>query len=124
MINSVHYNKSETVEITVNISRIRDTDKDYIKLEFKDNGIGIDDSSKNSIFQESSCKKPLGSKGMGLGLSLVAKLIELCEGKIWIEDRIKGDYTQGSNFVVLIPEAKELKSKKTEIILNNEREKF
>jgi len=110
MMNSVHYNKSETVEITVNISRIRDNDKDYVKLEFKDNGIGIDDSIKNSIFQESSCKKPLGSKGMGLGLSLVAKLIELCEGKIWIEDRIRGDYTQGSNFVILIPEFKELKS--------------
>jgi PAS domain S-box-containing protein len=109
MINSVSYNKSETVEITINISRIRDNDKDYIKLEFKDNGIGIDDSSKNCIFEE-SCKRPLGSKGMGLGLSLVAKLIELCEGKIWIEDRIKGDYTQGSNFVILIPEAKELKS--------------
>ncbi|HEY0090314.1 MAG TPA: PAS domain-containing sensor histidine kinase [Candidatus Lokiarchaeia archaeon] len=111
MINSVNYNKNTTVEITVNMSRIRDTDNDYGKLEFKDNGIGIDDSSKNCIFQE-SCKKPLGleSKGMGLGLSLVAKLIELCEGKIWIEDRIKGDYTQGSNFVVLIPEAKELKS--------------
>jgi len=26
-------------------------------------------------------------------------------GKIWIEDRIKGDYSKGSNVVALIPEA-------------------
>ena len=45
---------------------------------------------------------------MGLGLSLVAKLIQLCEGKIWVEDRIKNDYSQGSNFVILIPEAMEM----------------
>ena len=107
MINSVRYNKNEKVEILINISKIIQNDKNYIKLEFKDNGIGIEDYRKEQIFQV-SFQKRLGAKGMGLGLSLVAKLLELCEGKIWVEDRMKGDHTQGSNFIILIPEAIEL----------------
>ncbi|MBD3254984.1 MAG: hypothetical protein GF383_07815 [Candidatus Lokiarchaeota archaeon] len=38
-------------------------------------------------------------------MSLVAKLLELCEGKIWVRDRIQGDNSQGSNFIILIPKA-------------------
>ncbi len=44
---------------------------------------------------------------MGIGLSLVSKLIELYGGTIWIEDRIRGDSTKGSNFIILIPLAKQ-----------------
>ena len=41
---------------------------------------------------------------MGFGLTLVKKLIKYYNGKIWVEDIVEGDYTQGSNFVILIPE--------------------
>ena len=78
---------------------------DYIKIEFKDNGIGIDDDRKELIFQETHMKNRY-SKGMGIGLSLVAKLIEIYGGNIWVEDRISGDSTKGSNLVILIPLAK------------------
>lgn len=104
LTNSVLYNKNDTIEIKIKISRIKENGKTYIKLEFKDNGVGINDTKKKPIFKKND-KKTIGSKGMGLGLSLVAKLLELCEGKIWVEDRIKGDYTQGSNFIIQIPEA-------------------
>jgi signal transduction histidine kinase len=40
---------------------------------------------------------------MGIGLSLVAKLIELYRGNIWVENRIKGDSTKGSNFIIILP---------------------
>lgn len=105
LINSVVYNKNEPLKIEISISRLIENEKLYIKLEFKDNGIGINHNRKRLIFME-NYKKRTGSKGMGLGLSLVAKLLDLCDGKIWVEDRVKGDYTQGSNFVILIPEAK------------------
>jgi signal transduction histidine kinase len=104
LINSVLYNKNSSVEIEISISRVLENENAYIKLEFKDNGIGINDTRKKHIFEE-NYKKRTGSKGMGLGLSLVAKLLDLCEGKIWVEDRINGDYTRGSNFIILIPEA-------------------
>jgi PAS domain S-box-containing protein len=104
LINSVLYNKNDVVDIEINISRVVENEKSHIKLEFKDNGIGINDTRKKLIFKK-NVKKSIGSKGMGLGLSLVAMLLDLCEGKIWVEDRIKGDYTQGSNFIIQIPEA-------------------
>ncbi|KKK40438.1 MAG: Signal transduction histidine kinase, partial [Candidatus Lokiarchaeum sp. GC14_75] len=74
----------------------------YIKIEFKDNGIGISDKRKGWIFKPDSMESKKG-KGMGFGLSLVKKILEFYNGKIWVEDRIKGDNSQGSNFVLIIP---------------------
>ena len=78
-------------------------DKNYIKLEFLDNGIGIENSRKKAIFLRGS-KEDYGLTGMGLGLSLVTKIMKNMDGKIWVEDRIDGDHTKGSNFILLIPE--------------------
>ncbi len=107
LINSIVYNRNEIVHIEVSISELSEFGKELIKLEFRDNGIGIEDARKKEILQERH-KKSKNSKGMGLGLSLAAKLINLCEGRMWIEDRVKGDSSKGSNFVVLIPKAMQL----------------
>ena len=102
LINSVKHNINPHVEINIAISKIEIEDKIFIKLEFKDNGNGISDKRKQSIFQrEKVLKRKEG--GMGLGLSLVKKIIDSYEGKIWVEDRIKGDYKKGCNFRILIP---------------------
>ena len=74
-----------------------------MKLEFIDNGIGIDDVRKDSIFQREALKDS-GPLGQGLGLSLVKKIIDTFKGQIWVEDKVKGDYSQGSKFILLIPE--------------------
>jgi len=42
---------------------------------------------------------------MGFGLSVAKRVINKCKGKIWVEDKISGDYSKGSNFIILIPEA-------------------
>lgn len=42
---------------------------------------------------------------MGLGLSLVKLIIEKYNGQIWVENKIKGDITKGSNFIILLPNA-------------------
>ncbi|MHA2131556.1 MAG: ATP-binding protein, partial [Promethearchaeota archaeon] len=76
----------------------------YAKYEFIDNGFGISDQKKEVLFQE-RFNKEKGSKGMGFGLTLVKKIIESYKGEIWVEDKVKDDYTQGSNFVFLIPKA-------------------
>ena len=39
-----------------------------------------------------------------ISLSLVKKIVDSYKGKIWVEDRIKGDYSKGSSFVILILE--------------------
>jgi signal transduction histidine kinase len=103
-INSVNYNKNQTVQIEVSISEILEVNKKFIKLEVKDNGVGIAEKRKYEILQEDSIKSE-ESKGMGIGLSLVAMLINLYKGKMWIEDRIRGDSSKGSKFIILIPKA-------------------
>ena len=71
-------------------------------MEFIDNGLGIPDSKKDSIFDRYGDYK--GGKGLGMGLSLVKKIVAIFNGKIWVEDRVEGDYSRGSNFILLLPE--------------------
>lgn len=102
LINGVKYNRREVVQIEVIVSQVDLHSDSYVKFEFKDNGIGIDDARKSMIFQEIPITSK-HSKGMGIGLSLVAKLIELYNGEIWVKNRVNGDFTQGSNFIILFP---------------------
>lgn len=103
LINSIKYNENANVEILIKISKQNSDNKDFIKIEFIDNGIGVADDRKEVIFKEGN-RELKGSKGMGLGLSLVKKILKSFKGKIWVEDKVKGDYTKGSNFVILLPE--------------------
>ncbi len=107
LINAVKYNDNPDVNITIKISKKESKGKKYLKIEFMDNGIGVEDASKELIFQKGH-EEHKGVKGMGLGLSLVKKIIDKYEGQIWVEDIIKGDHTRGSNFIILIPEAEKI----------------
>jgi len=105
LINAVRHNDKSKIEISINISKDHLENKDYVKIEFKDNAIGISDYRKKNIFEKGK-HRSLKSKGMGLGLSLVKKIIDSYNGDIRVEDRVKGDYKQGSNFIILLQEAK------------------
>ena len=70
-------------------------------MEFQDNGKGIANTRKETIFQRGYTEE---KSVQGMGLSLVKKIIKNYNGEIWVEDRIKGDHSQGSNFILLIPE--------------------
>ncbi len=102
LTNSVQHNENSEVEINIKISSEQLSDKKYLRLEFKDNGVGIEDEWKHTIFL--GYKEVRSLCRIGLGLSLVKKIIESYGGQIWIQDNIEGDYTQGSNFIILIPE--------------------
>ena len=104
LINAVRHNNKSKIEISIDIKKDLLKNKTYIKMEFNDNGIGISDYRKKSIFEKGT-RKSQSSEGMGLGLSLVKKIIDSYQGKIWVDDRVKGDYKQGSNFVLLLQEA-------------------
>jgi len=103
LTNAVRHNLNSRIEIIISITHEIVEDKKFIKLEFLDNGIGIEYSRKNTIFMRGS-KEDYSLIGMGLGLSLVSKIIKNMNGKIWVEDRVDGDHSKGSNFILLIPE--------------------
>ncbi|TFF98573.1 MAG: hypothetical protein EU541_06660 [Promethearchaeota archaeon] len=101
LINGAIHNESETIKIWIEISVIRKNQIEKVKIEFKDNGVGIPNNKKKTLFQK-AYQKSSKSGGMGIGLSLVKTIIDSYDGKIWVENRVKGDYTQGSNFIVLL----------------------
>lgn len=104
LINAAKFNDNSKIYIFIKVLQVQHQGMNYIRLEFMDNGIGISDTKKNLIFQK-KVKKDLNQKGMGIGLSLVKKIIDSYNGKIWVEDKVKGHYSKGSNFILLIPEA-------------------
>ena len=100
LFNAIKHNISKKVEVQLSLLKETIDDKQYLKLKLIDNGIGISDDRKTNIFLRET--SPTG-KGMGLGLSLVKKIIDYLEGDIWVKDRVEGDYTKGSCFTVIIP---------------------
>jgi PAS domain S-box-containing protein len=101
LINGAMHNESKAIKLEVKISEIQEEDGKYMKIEFLDNGIGIMDEIKELIFDR-AYKKEKATSGMGIGLSLVKKIISSYGGKIWIENRVNGDYSKGSNFIVVL----------------------
>lgn len=102
LINAVKYNEHEHVIIHINLSKETQNNKDYLKMEFLDNGIGISDEDKEIIFDTGNIKGS-GSKGMGFGLTLVRKIVENLQGSITVENKVEDDYTKGSNFIIRLP---------------------
>ena len=103
LTNSINYNDSEFINIEIKVTKELRQGINYIKMQFIDNGIGITDERKPQIFIR-GYSEGTSIHGMGLGLSLVKKIIESYNGKIWMEDRVKDDYTKGNNCLILIPE--------------------
>ena len=62
-------------------------------------------SIKENIFNRFARGKT-EARGHGLGLYLVRTLVEGFKGRVWVEDRVKGDCSQGCRFVVLLPAVK------------------
>ena len=67
----------------------------------KDNGIGIDPQYGTKIFGIFE-KLNTKSSGAGLGLSMIQRIIEKCDGRIWVESEGTG---KGSCFFFTLPKA-------------------
>ena len=68
------------------------------RILVQDNGGGIPDSERNSIF-EPFYRRPSSSRGFGLGLSLVHRIIESHEGTIELDS----SGSAGTTFIIWLP---------------------
>ncbi len=69
---------------------------DRVRISVRDDGPGIPDDVKDRIFDPFFKYR---SSGSGLGLAIVERIVELHEGKIWVQD----SDGHGSVFVIEIP---------------------
>ncbi len=100
--NAIKHSSGSELDISVKLEDVRDHSKKYHMVSIEDNGPGIPDDMKDKIFNRLQ-RGETKSRGMGLGLYLVRSLVESYHGKVWVEDRIQGDHTKGSRFVVILP---------------------
>jgi hypothetical protein len=94
LTNAVKYSPEKgriEVEVSGKGSRCRIMVKDY--------GVGVPDEAKERIFKRFTTLHKKGIKGLGLGLAIVRRVVELHRGRVWVEDNPAG----GSIFYVTLP---------------------
>jgi len=89
--------------ITLAIRRLEDADAGYCTLEIRviDTGIGIPKEQQDRLFQsfvqvDSSIARKFG--GTGLGLAISKRIVEMMQGKIWLES----EAGKGSTFIFIV----------------------
>jgi len=95
--NAIYYTPNNGL-VKINLRKL----EEGYQLDVSDNGIGIPENDQSQLFQRfyraENAKRTIGD-GSGLGLYLVQKIIETCNGRVWFES-VEG---KGSNFHVIIP---------------------
>ncbi len=97
--NAMKFDERKKVEVDIEAEPIMHTP--FLKIQIKDHGRGVPDEHKQDIFARIIDRRE-SILGLGLGLTLVKKILESYGGQISIEDRVEGDYTKGANFIVLL----------------------
>ncbi len=76
--------------------------EEVVRVTVEDNGIGISEENRAKIFEKfvqvGRTAGP-GIKGTGLGLAISKNIVEIHQGKIWVESKVR----QGSRFIFTLP---------------------
>ena len=93
--NAIQHNDKDVAEVTVTATERDGT----VTVRIADNGPGVPDGRKETVFGKG--QTGLDSAGTGMGLYLVETLVTGYGGEVWIED----NDPEGSVFVVELPTA-------------------
>ena len=96
--NAVKFDNKDSVKLDMDIIQ---TDDGLWRMEFSDRGSGVPDNMKEEIFTRLR-RGDQSSYGSGLGLAIVSGVTKRYGGKVWVEDRVKGDHTKGARFVLIL----------------------
>ena len=89
--NAVQHNDADSPEVAVEVAVTDDT----VRIRIADNGPGIPDERKESIFGRG--ERGMSSDGTGIGLYLVQTLVRQYGGQVWVEDRADSGAADGSD---------------------------
>ncbi|MBR3152330.1 MAG: HAMP domain-containing histidine kinase [Clostridia bacterium] len=93
--NSIKYSK-ENGKVEIKLTQ----DKNNIYFEIRDNGIGMTEETRKRIFEKYyQGDTSHSTEGIGIGLSIVNRIVNLCNGKIEIESEMD----KGSIFKIILP---------------------
>lgn len=98
--NAIQYSPDKK-RVEIELELIENENGSFWRTKIIDYGQGIEPKKKAGLFS----RFMIGAKGTGLGLSVAKTLTEVFGGKISMEDRIPGDYSKGSVFIVTLPKA-------------------
>jgi PAS domain S-box-containing protein len=93
------------LSIDIALARAFENGRTYYKVSVEDNGPGIPDELKGKIFIRFH-RDMTKARSRGIGLYLARSLLDGFDGRIWVEDRVPGDFSKGSRFVVMLPALK------------------
>ena len=91
--NAIQHNDKEVAEVDISATKQEDT----VTVQIADNGPGVPDDQKRTIFGKG--ERGLNSSGTGIGLYLVDTLVSIHDGSVWVED----NHPEGSVFSVELP---------------------
>lgn len=86
----------ERGKINISLSLLKEKSGSKIRVEISDNGCGIPEEYRETIFEPFYTTK---SSGIGLGLAIARKIIEQHMGSIIVKENIE----KGTSFEILIP---------------------
>lgn len=102
--NAVKFDSSIRVRADVSVAEETTAQGTFWVISVTDRGRGIPDDRKGVVFERFATGMT-GVKGFGLGLSIVKSVVDKFEGRIWVEDRVPGDFSRGSVFKIALPKA-------------------
>ena len=96
--NAVKFTMSDDVRVEITTNLVEDGE--FLRFDFEDWGHGIDERLKESLLTGIDDRVRRVS---GVGLTLVKQIIDTYAGSISVENRVEGDFTEGTRFVVRLP---------------------
>ena len=83
-----------------------DVSESFVRIEVQDEGPGISDEDMKRLFGKFvrlSAQPTGGEHSTGLGLSIVKKMVEAMQGRVWCES----EFGVGASFIVELPKAEQ-----------------
>jgi len=104
ILNAILYTNENDVKIDIICQNIQIKDKSMIEIRFADYGSGIPEDMKPILMAKIIKGDQRFKSSVGLGLSMAKAIFEFFDGKVWIENRIKDDYTKGTVVIIQLEE--------------------